>query len=118
MPQFSAERMSEYFINYLTRQYSGNARHVYRVAPWLGLIALGIEKIKDSWRIGSSRQLIFEKGKKRYKARYEHGIKRGGQRGGIEIVEVAKSPGSPDITIAKQIGSLAEAENFYKNPKI
>lgn len=118
MPQFSAERISEHFANYLFHDYGGHARHVYRVAPWLGLMALGIEKIKGKWKPASARQLVFEIGSKRYKARYDHAIKRGIQRGGIAIVEVEKSRGSPDIKVVKEIGTLAEAEKFYKTPRL
>jgi hypothetical protein len=112
---FSAERMAEHFVNYLFEGYAGNARHVRRVAAWLGLLALGIDKIKDNWYGSNSRQLIFEKDGQKYKVRYNHGIK---PNGGIEIVEVTSGRGSPDGAVVLQIASLYESARFYDNPRL
>src|SRR5437868_6010232 len=110
MPQVSAERMADHFVNYLFTVYGGNAKHVGRVASWLGLLALGIEKVKADWKPSRSRQLVFETGGNRYKVRYNHKIK---PRGGIEIVEVEKKPGSPEIRVARSIGSLGRTRRPF-----
>lgn len=105
--------MAEHFLNYLFEEYSGGARHVRRVASWLGLLALGIEKAKVSWKPTNTRQLTFEVAGVRYKGRYNHAI---GSAGGIEFVEIGKTQGSPDVRVARQILSLPDAEAFYLNP--
>ena len=38
------ERIADHFVNYLFAEYYGD-RHVRRVAFWVGLIVLGIEKL-------------------------------------------------------------------------
>jgi hypothetical protein len=111
---FSADRMTELFLAYLFKNRA-NDRHVRRVASWLGLLILGVEKIKDKWWLSHSRQLCFEIGSKRYKARFDHKI---GQRGGIEFVEIAKTQGQPDIRVARQISDLASAAAFFRRPKL
>lgn len=115
MPDFSADRVAEHFVNYLFDDYPGDARHVRRVASWLGLLAMGIEKLKTSWRPSNARQLVFDIGDRRFKARYNHGIK---PRGGIEFVEIEKTRGAPEIEVVLQIASLAEAAEFYDNPAL
>ncbi len=115
MPGYSAERIADHFVNYLFNEYTGNARHVQRVASWLGLLILGIEKLKVTWRPSRSRQLIFERRGKRYKARYNHRIR---PRGGIELVEVAKAPGSPDIGVRVTITNLSDAAVFFEKPHL
>jgi hypothetical protein len=112
---FSAERMAEHFVNYMFEGYAGNARHVRRVAAWLGFLTLGIDKIRDNWHGSNSRQLIFEKDGQKYKVRYNHGVR---PNGGIEIVEVMDGRGSPDGVVVLQIGSLYDAARFYDNPRI
>ncbi len=112
----SPEFMANYFVTYLFGKYGG-ARHVRRVAPWIGLIVLGIEKISgQSWRVPKQRQLWFEHGGRSFKARYNHLV---GQKGGIEIVEVLQGAGSPEGSVVYSITSLKGAEEFYKkSPKI
>lgn len=113
MTEYSAGRMADHFTEYLFQKYEGDARHVQRVASWLGLLALGLDKVRDKWKPINVRQLVFEISNKRYKGRYNHQIK---PKGGIEFVEVAKSPGSPDVRVIATIASLADAEAFYKKP--
>ena len=43
---FSAERMAEISLARLFRN-KADSRHLRRVASWLGLLILGVEKIKD-----------------------------------------------------------------------
>jgi len=111
----SASRLADHFSDYLFHQYTGNARHVQRVATWLGFLILGIEKLNVAWRPVRKRQLIFERKGKRYKARYNHRIK---PRGGVEFVEVAKTPGSPDIAVVVTIASIKDAADFYDDPHL
>ncbi len=106
---FSADRMAELFLAYLFKNRA-NDRHVRRVASWLGLLILGVEKIKDKWWLSHSRQLCFEVGRKRYKARFDQEI---GQRGGIEFIEIAKTQG-----VARQVSDLASAADFFRSPKL
>jgi hypothetical protein len=112
---FSADRMADEFVNYLFDQYQGS-RHVRRVSAWLGLVILGIESIKETWWIPRSRQLFFETNGHRYKARYSHDPR---PRGGIEIIEVADTRGSPEIgQPVVTIRSLDDAKRFFANPRL
>jgi hypothetical protein len=112
----SPEFMANHFVTYLIDKYGG-ARHVRRVAPWIGLIVLGIEKISgQSWWVPKQRQLWFKHGGRSFKARYNHVV---GEKGGIEIVEVLPGAGSPEGNVVFSITSLKGAEEFYnKAPKI
>jgi len=114
MPEPSPERVADHFVTYLFTKYAGGM-HVKRVASWIGLLAIGISKLKDRWWFNRERQLVFEVGTRRYKARYEHTL---GPRGGIEIVEIGKSPGSPDVRPVHAIISLADAVKFYDHPTV
>ncbi|KYK45338.1 hypothetical protein A1D31_34885 [Bradyrhizobium liaoningense] len=76
---------------------------------------LGLAKLKVSWRPHRSRQLVFDRAGKLYKARYNHKIK---PRGGIEFVEVSRSQGLPDISVVLTIASLDEAARFYDKPRL
>jgi hypothetical protein len=113
--EYSAERLATAFVDYLYDEYQGS-RHIRRVAAWLGLLVLGVEKIKSGeWHIPRVRQLAFDVGDRRYKMRYDH---HAGPRGGIEIVEIGKTQGAPEIAVAKIISSLADAEAFYLHPSL
>jgi hypothetical protein len=113
--EFSAERLATAFVDYLYDEYQGS-RHIRRVPSWLGLLVLGVEKIKSGdWHIPRVRQLTFDVGDHRYKMRYDH---HAGPRGGIQIVEIAKTQGSPEIRVVKTISSLADAEAFYLFPSL
>ena len=115
MAQPSAERIADHFVNYLFQKYQGTM-HVQRIASWVGLLALGIEKIKSNWWESHSRQLLFEHKGHRYKVRYNHSIK---PRGGVEIIEVLAKRGSPQVgQPCVTIRDLNEAETFYRNPKV
>lgn len=109
MQNASADRLADEFVTYLFEKYTDH-RHVRRVASWIGLIVLGIEKVAQGWKIPRARQLEFSVGPKLYKARYDHLI---APRGGIEILEVLRTPGHPDGDVLVTISSLTEAEQFY-----
>lgn len=111
---FTAERMADAFVNYLYDEYQGSM-HVRRVASWLGLLVLGVEKIKDRWWIPRQRQLFFEVKGHRYKAKYNHNLK---PRGGIEIIQVGEERGSPEIGTVLSISSLDDAARFFAHPII
>lgn len=105
-----AERLAQYFVDYLFHNYRGS-RHVRRVASWVGLIVLGIERLAGTtWRISPKRQLVFRHGAAKYKAKYEH---HAGPRGGIAIVEIRPGRGSPEGRGVTTIRNLREAEAFY-----
>src|SRR5205814_578419 len=87
----SAERIADHFINYVFAEKADN-RHVRRVASWVGLIVLGIEKLTGSRYVPRSRQLRFEYDGRCFKAKFNHSA---GARGGIEIVEIEDGRGSP-----------------------
>lgn len=111
---FSADRMADAFVNYLFDEYKGS-RHVRRIASWLGLLVLGVEKIKSTWWIPRSRQLFFETDGYRYKAKYNHSL---GGRGGIEIIQVGEGRGSPEIGAVLSISSLDDAARFFAHPRL
>ena len=97
LAQATPEAIADYFVNYLFAEYS-DSRHVRRVASWVGLIVLGIEKLTGSRYIPRNRQLRFEYDGKAYKAKFNHHAG-GAQRGGIDIVEILPGRGSPEGTI-------------------
>jgi hypothetical protein len=106
---FSAERMADEFLNYLFDEYEGS-RHVRRVASWLGMMLLTIERIKDQWWV-TRRQLLFERGERRFKVKYNHTL---GKRGGIEIIEIGKTPGQPEIRSVAALAKLTDVELLYR----
>jgi hypothetical protein len=110
----SAETLANHFVNYLFDEYKGS-RHVRRVASWVGLIVLGIEKLQNpDWKVPRKRQMQFTYQGKSYKAKYAHDA---GPRGGIRIIEVLPGPGSPEGKTIASIANLKEAEDFYNSPK-
>ena len=109
--QVGSERLADYFVNYLFDNYRG-ARHVRRVASWVGLIVLAIDKIAEERWIPRTRQLKFTFQGRTFKVKYNHSI---GGRGGIQIVEVLSGRGSPEGDIVIEIKSLSEAEKFYND---
>ncbi len=108
----SAERLADHFINYLFAEKADN-RHVRRVASWVGLIVLGIEKLTGSRYVPRTRQLRFDYDKRSFKAKFNHSA---GARGGIEIVEIVDGRGSPEGQTICSITNLEEAAAFYDNP--
>ena len=105
-----SERLATYFVDYLYGEYRGS-RHVRRVAAWVGLIVLGIERLAGhNWRIPRDRQLRFDCAGSSYKAKYNH---LAGRRGGIDIVEVLQGRGAPEGKTVTSIRSLTEAQRFY-----
>jgi|SRR5882724_7359740 len=106
----TAERLADYFVAYLFRQYTGT-RHVRRVASWVGLVILGIQEVAgQQWKVPRSRQLEFEIGGRTFKAKYDH---HAGPRGGISIIEVLPGRGSPEGDTVVTIRNLREAGAFY-----
>jgi hypothetical protein len=108
-----AERIADHFVNYLFDEYQGS-RHVRRVASWVGLIVLGIEKLTGNRNVPRTRQLRFEYASRTFKAKYNH---KAGPRGGIDIVEIDPGRGSPEGRTVGSIRNLAEAASFYNRPK-
>ncbi len=105
------DRMADHFVNYLFDQYRG-ARHVRRVAAWIGFVLKAIERAGATARINRQRQLVFERSGHRYKVRYRHQIR---PRGGIEIVRVLPGRGAPDGEVLLRIASLQDAEDAYRS---
>jgi hypothetical protein len=107
-----AELLADHFVNYLFSEYQGT-RHVRRVAAWVGLIVLGIQRASgNQWRIPRNRQLMFEYRGRTFKAKYNHGA---GPRGGVDVVEVLAGRGSPEGGTVTSITNLRQAEEFYNN---
>ena len=105
-----AERFADQFVAYLFDEYKG-ARHVCRVASWIGFIITAIERIAGpTLAHNRTRQVTFEYRGHRFKARYHH---ESGPRGGIQIVEVLPGRGAPEGRVAVEITSLSEAELAY-----
>ena len=111
---FSAERMAEISLARLFRNRV-DCKHLRRVASWLGLLVLGVEKIKDRWWVSTSKQLCFEFDGRRFEARYNPRLE---PHGGIEIVEVEVKSGKPDISVAKAIANLKDAAKFFRSPRL
>lgn len=116
LPNASAEQLSNHFVKYLYEQYRGN-RHVRRVAAWVGLIVLGIQRVAgEDWKVPRNRQLRFEYQGRAFKVKYNHKV---GKRGGIEVLEVLPGQGSPEGKQVAAIANLSEAEDFYNlAPKV
>jgi hypothetical protein len=115
LSQASAELLADHFVNYLFEEYRGT-RHVRRVASWVGLVVLGIQRAAgDDWRVPRNRQLRFGFHGRSFKAKYNHGT---GTRGGIEIVEVLDGRGSPEGRSVASIANLREAEDFYNRAPV
>jgi hypothetical protein len=110
LAQASPDRVAAYFVAYLFKQYGGS-QHVRRVAAWIGLIVLGLKRLGVSWWLHKQRQLFFEHNGHRYKVKYNH---QAGPRGGVEIIEVRPSPGSPEVRTVETLTRLSEVERFYR----
>ena len=110
----SAERLADHFVSYLFDQYQGS-RHVRRVASWIGFIIIAVEKIADG-TLGQNRQrqIVFRYKGRQFKTKYDH---KAGPRGGIDILEVLSSRGTPEGGKVMQITNLTEAETCYKSLK-
>lgn len=106
-----AELLANEFITYIFEKY-GHARHVRRVASWIGFIIKGISKLPgvSFWR-GYSRQLWCIYRGRWFKVRFNHA----GKRGGIDILAVLPQQGAPDGKLAMRIRSLADAERAYRS---
>ena len=111
---FSAEHMAEISLARLFR-VKADSQHLRRVASWVGLLILGVEKIKDRWWLSRSKQLCFEFDGRQFRARYNRNLK---PHGGIEIVEVEPKTGLSDIGVAKAISNLKEAAKFFRSPRL
>ncbi|MDE2928452.1 MAG: hypothetical protein OXT71_18875 [Acidobacteriota bacterium] len=107
--QMGPEGVADYFVNYLFNNYQG-ARHVRRVASWVGLIVLAVDKVGNSWWRRHTRQLGFTFQDCKFKVKYDHTI---GSRGGIQVIEILPGRGEPEGGIVTSITSLREAEQFY-----
>ncbi|MEX2220118.1 MAG: hypothetical protein WD749_15315 [Phycisphaerales bacterium] len=117
MPQLeeaAADRLADHFVNYLFDDYQGS-RHVRRIASWMGFVLCGIRRVPGViWKVGRKRQLVFQVGARRFKAKYDHQV---GTRGGIRIVEVLPLQGQPEGVTVTTITSLREAERFYRGAR-
>jgi hypothetical protein len=107
------ERIADHFVNYLFQEYPDN-RHVRRVASWVGLIVLGIEKLTGRRYIPRTRQLRFDYDGGSFKAKFNH---KAGSRGGVDIVEIVDGRGSPEGRTVVSITNLEQAGSFYDQPQ-
>jgi hypothetical protein len=114
----SPEHLANLFLGVLLRHQ--DQKHVFRVASWIGMFALAIDKVKVDWHRGYKRHLTFHAPDRcsvsvtklnRYKVRYSHSIK---PRGGLEIVEIGTSRGQPELDVVAQFACLADVERFYQ----
>ena len=97
MPQLvnaTPERIANHFVNNLFEQNS-DSLHIRRVAFWVGLIVLGIEKVASARYVPGARQLRFDYNNQTYKATFNHHAG-GSQRGGIDIIEILPGRKSPE----------------------
>lgn len=108
----SSEQLADYFMKYLVENYS-DSRHVRRVATWVGFILKAIERASGgNFSLNRSRQIHFEYRGHTFKAKYHH---HAGVKGGIQIIEVLPSQGSPEGAKAMSITNLDEAEVAYQS---
>ena len=108
----SAEKVTEHFVAYICEN-KPDARHVRRVAGWLGFVVGGIDRLADDWGFMHERQFWFTVGSRKYKIRFNHRI---GFRGGLQIVEMADW--RTDGRVALELRSQEEAEEFYNRPTL
>jgi len=116
---WTAERVARYFNDVLNEtKNNGNpklAAHIRRIAPWLGFITRGLEKLNpDDQGIKHKRQWGFLHKAQWYVCRGSHTIGSSKvRRGGIEILPLN---GKKYGKVVVEITSLAEAEAFYLDP--
>jgi hypothetical protein len=109
MPEMSRDFVAQHFVNYMFDAESlRHARHVQRVASWIGMVLLAIEHRKDEWKFVNKRQLAFRVGDQWFKVRYQHEVR---PRGGFQIVKM--TDGRTDGQVVKELGSLDDVERFY-----
>lgn len=107
------EALADYFVRYLFEEYHG-ARHVRRIASWIGFVVKGIERVVGAnFARRRSRQIGFDYHGRQFKVRYIH-RSNASPRGGIQIVEVLPGRGAPQGNVVVEIGSLADAERVYQ----
>jgi hypothetical protein len=111
---FSADRMAEEFLAYLFKNRA-NDRHVRRVASWLGLLILGVDKVKDRWWVSHIRQLCFECHGRRFKVKFDHEPR---PRGGIHFVEIEPNRGQRELRTILIVTNLDEAATFFAKPSL
>lgn len=103
-------RLAHHFTDQV---YSRNrAAHVQRVAPWVGLIVMGLDELGvTKRRVPSRLQLFFEYEGQWYKVWFNH---RACPRGGLVIVEVASDrSGAKEGKTISVLRSIEEARAFY-----
>ena len=105
------ERIADHFVNYLFAEYPGD-RQVRRVASWVGLIVLGIEKLIGHRYVTHTRQFRFDYAGRSFRAKYN---RKAGPNGGIDIVETLAGGSGEGLTICS-ITNLEEAAGFYDDP--
>ena len=106
----SVELFANHFVTYLFEKYKGT-RHVRRVASWIGFLLSAMARVAGkSLKQNRERQIVFAYRRRHFKAKYSH---KTGPRGGIDIVEILPSRGSPEGKVAIHVKSLADAERTY-----
>ncbi len=106
----TVEQVSDHFVGYIC-EHKASARHVRRVASWIGFVIGGIDKVATGWGFNRERQFWFQVADGTfYKVRYQHTL---GSRGGIEILRMN---GNADGPTAVELKTLQDAETFYLSP--
>ena len=103
------ESLANKYVKYLFDNY-GQTRHVRRVASWIGLILLGVDRAADRIELFRVRQLRFWFQGRAFKIRYSHRVS---TKGGIEIVEALPLQGMPDGKRVFLISNLSDAGRFH-----
>ncbi len=101
----SVDRMLRHFVMVIRNQ----RLEVQRVAPYLGFVAKGIDKVSGGDWETRRRQLIFRVKGVPFKARYDHKLR------GVRVLRVLPGRGMPDGESIATIANLDEAEGFYLN---
>ena len=105
-----AVEMIRQFTTLLFEERSGQ-RHVRKIAPWIGLVGLGIAKVGHDLQPMYRNRVSFTKDGQSYRMGFKHSKV---NRGFLEIYEMqGRSRGDTVVTIS----DVLEARDFYEDPE-
>jgi hypothetical protein len=89
--------------------------HIRRVAPFVAILADGLEQMGASYTMRYSRQALIISGDRQFVGRYQHPNRLPRQRGAIVFKELHRGrPGR----VVRAISTLDEAIAFKQNPTL
>jgi hypothetical protein len=110
MKTLTPEQVCDKFVGYICEN-KATARHVRRIASWLGLVIYGIDQIADDWNFHYTRLFQFTSAGVTYTVRYIHKSPTL-PRGGLQIEEASS------YHVVLELRSLADAKAFYDRPTL